>query len=173
MTEKNWNAVAISAVIVMGGLLVLNFAFPVPSLGRVVSKNSAERAKLTKEIEDDRLAVSATRTKNAQRLWVQPADQVAAAAMAKVNEAAVAQSLKVIAFRPQRAQDDDGVTRLPYQVTLEGYFPKVIAFIKTLETPKLKLPVVSVQIASADGASDKVNATIGIVAYRELETVKP
>ncbi len=170
MTNRMWNRVTAGAVVVMIGILAFQVLVPIPSPTVVVRSLRRQEAELRKKIEVARADVSATRTKNQLRTWKQPADQVAAAAMAKVTELAKAQSLKVIAFRPQRIQEDVGVTRYPYQVTLEGYFPKVVAFVQALETPKHKLPVVSMQITASDGASDKVSSTVGIVAFRENET---
>lgn len=173
MSERTWNSVSLVAIVVMGLVVAAYLLFPVPSLKKVTQTRRNQETDLYKDIDKLRDDVSLTRTRNLQRLWTQPADQVAAAAMAKVTQLAQAQSLKVLAFRPQRVQEAPGVTILPYQISMEGYFPKVMAFIRSMETPNVRLPVINVQIASADGASDKVTATIGIVAYREAETKKP
>ncbi len=172
MNEKNWIALGYLAVVVAACMLVASFAFPVKSAGAVVATRAQEDRKLDASIETLRTEVSTLRAKNLLRLWTQPADEVAAATMAKVTSLAQARNLKVIAFRPQRTQDDDGVVRLPYQATLEGPFPQVIGFLQDLETSKFRAIVSTVQIASSDGASDKVTATIGVVAYREMDAEK-
>lgn len=173
MSENSWTKLSLAAIAVMALTVVAYWVFPVPALKQVTQIRRNQQTELFKDIDKVKDDVSLTRIRNQQRLWVQPADQVAAAAMAKVTQVALAQSLKVLAFRPQRVQEVAGVTILPYQVSLEGYFPKVMAFVRTMETPSGRLPVVNVQIAASDGASDKVTATIGIVAFREAETKKP
>jgi Tfp pilus assembly protein PilO len=173
VNEKSWNTVALTAIVVMALTVVAYWLFPVPALKKVTQTRRNQETDLYKDIEKIQSDIKVTRIRNQQRLWSQPADQVAAAAMAKVTQFAQAQSLKVLAFRPQRVQEFPGVTVLPYQVSMEGYFPKVMAFVRSMETSTVKLPVVNVQIAAADGASDKVTATIGIVAFREAETKKP
>lgn len=169
MTERHWNHVALAAIVVMAVIVVGQLFLPKPSLSKLTQTKRNEETKLHKEIDKLRLEVSTVRLKNERRLWLLPADQVSAAAMATVTQVAQGKSLKVLAFRPQRTVEDTGVVRLPYQVSLDGSFAQVVAFIKELETPKHKLPVVSVQLAAADGATDRVTATIGIVAYREQD----
>lgn len=170
MTEKNWMTVGYLAVVVAVGMLIAHFAFPIRSAGNIVATRAKEDRTLDASIASLREEVTTLRAKNLTRLWTQPADEVAAATMAKVTTIAQGRGLKVIAFRPQRTQDDNGVARLPYQATLEGPFPQVIGFLQDLETSKFRAIVSTVQIASADGASDKVSATIGIVAYREIDS---
>ncbi len=173
MNERTWNQVALGAIVVMAGILIVTLLMPVPRVRIINKARSQEEAKLRSDIGRLRDEVAAMRVKNQKRLWSQPADQVAAAAMAKVTEIALSKSLKVLAFRPQRTADDNGITRHPFQVSLDGSFVQVLGFVRALETPNLKLPVVTVQLAAADGATDRVTATIGIVAYRErLEAKK-
>ncbi|MCC7434966.1 MAG: type 4a pilus biogenesis protein PilO [Methanoregulaceae archaeon] len=172
MSEKNWIALGYLAVVVAACMLAASFAFPIKSAGAVVATRAQEDRNLDASIETLRTEVSTLRAKNLMRLWTQPADEVAAATMAKVTSLAQGRNLKVIAFRPQRTVDDAGVVRLPYQVTLEGPFPQVIGFLQGLETSKFRAIVSTVQIASSDGATDKVTATIGVVAYREADAEK-
>ncbi len=172
MTEREWNYVSGAAVVIMAGVTLAHFLVPIPSLGKVVQAHKNEETKLNASISKLRDDVTTMKVENSKRVWTQPADQVSAAAMSLVTKAAQSRNLKVIAFRPQRTQDDSGVTRLPYLVSLEGSFPNVLQFVKSIENPATKLAVQSVQLASADGASDKVSATVGVVAYRELEEKK-
>lgn len=167
MTERNWTLVGYVAVVVAALMLAAHYFFPVKSAGQVVALRAKEDRDLDADIKRIRDEVTTLRAKNATRLWTQPADEIAAATMAKLTSLAQARNLKVIAFRPQRMQDDGTIMRIPYQATLEGPFPQVISFLKDVETSKFKVIVSTVQIASADGASDKVSSTIGFVAYRE------
>lgn len=173
MTEKNWLAVSYAAVVVAGLLLVAHFAFPVKRVGASPAQNTKRDQQYDDSIEKLRLELTTSRAKNATRLWTQAADEIAAATMAKVTSLAQSRGLRVVAFRPQRIQEDTGIIRLPYQATLEGPFPQIMGFVQDLETSKFKTIVSTIQIASADGASDKVSSTIGLVAYREEDLKKP
>ena len=93
-------------------------------------------------------------------------------AMSMLEKFARQNNLKIISFRPQRLEEEAGLERMPYQITLEGAFPKVISFVRTVETPATKIAVTNVQIASSDGASDAVTATISLVAYRQKSSLK-
>lgn len=173
MTEKNWLTVAYAAVVVAGLLLVAHFAFPVKPAGAQAAQNTRRDREYDASIKKLQLELTTSRAKNATRVWTQAADEIAAATMAKVTSLAQARGLRVVAFRPQRIQEDTGITRLPYQASLEGPFPQIIGFVQDLETSKFKTIVSTIQIASADGASDKVSSTIGLVAYREEDPKKP
>lgn len=172
MTEKNWIGLGYVAVVAAALMLVAHFVFPVQAAGKVVATRAKEDRDLDADIKKLRDDVTSTRAKNNTRLWTQPTDEISAATMAKVTSLAQGRNLKVIAFRPQRTQDDSGVLRIPFQASIEGPFPQVVALLKDLETSKFKVIVSTVQIASADGASDKVSATIGLVAYREEDVEK-
>lgn len=173
MNEKNWQLVAYAAVAVAGAILIANFAFPVQTANSKVAQRTKQSRDYDASISKLRDDVMTERAKNETRLWKQPADEISAATMAKVTSLAQSRGLRVIAFRPQRTQVDSGITRLPYQATLEGPFPQVIGFVQDLETSKFKTIVSTIQIASADGASDKVSSTIGLVAYRVEDQKKP
>lgn len=173
MTERNWLAMGYAAVVVAGLLLIANFAFPVKPLGPAAVQNTRRDRAYDDSIEKLKLELATSRAKNATRLWTQAADEIAAATMSKVTSLAQARGLRVVAFRPQRVQEDTGIIRLPYQATLEGPFPQIIGFVQDLETSKFKTIVSTIQIASADGASDKVSSTIGLVAYREDDLSEP
>lgn len=167
MNEKACTAAGIAAVIVAAVILTLHLVFPVPEPKKIDRKRQQQELNLLIDIKDLRDRVTETRTYNDSHLWQQNADKVGASAMALVTKLANNHELKVNAFRPQRVQDDSGLTRLPYLVAVEGRFPSVIAFVQQLETPTTKLAVNTLQIASADGASDQVSASVGIVAYKE------
>lgn len=172
MTDRAWNGVGIAAVVVAGLMLVYYLLTPVQAKGKAVQTKANEERKLTSDINRIRDDITRLRTENEARLWTQAPDQVAASAMARVTTLAASKGLKVIAFRPQRAVEDGSVTRYPYLVSLEGAYPNVVAFVNLMETPSGKLCVNQVQIAASDGASDKVSASVGLVAYRELEVAK-
>jgi hypothetical protein len=73
--------------------------------------------------------------------------------------------LKLITFRPQKAEQERDLTRIPFLLALEGPYSDVVALTKDLERPQSKLAVNMLQLNSSDGVTDQVNAAINVVAY--------
>ena len=57
------------------------------------------------------------------------------------------------------------MTQLPFLIGVDGSYPNVVAFVKDIETKGTKLALSQVQLSSSDGTTDKVSASIGVVAY--------
>lgn len=102
-------------------------------------------------------------------IWQEEDQAIGAKALATVSSIAKASGLKLTAFRPQRLSEGKGLAQLPFLVFVEGGYPKVLSFIRKLESPAGKLAINSVQVASSDGASDEVTASIVLVAFRKAQ----
>ncbi|HVT14144.1 MAG TPA: type 4a pilus biogenesis protein PilO [Fimbriimonadaceae bacterium] len=139
---------------------------PLPSVqgfqSRSYSKQLASANNSTTDVQNERVKLESDIL---PFLWEGLPDKVAPAALAKVNDLAKQRALKVVAFRPQKPSEVKGLTQVVFGVTVDGSFPNTVQFIKDLEQPGLKLAVSTVQIASADQASDRVTGTVNIVAY--------
>lgn len=167
MTENNYTQIAVAGLVICLGALCFDLFGPKPSASRSGAARKKEEVKLEADTKRLRKQVSELQIKNDERLWSEPIDEVGPKAMTLLESFARQNNLKVISFRPQRVEEEAGLERMPYQISLEGSFPKVISFVRSVETPTTKIAVTNVQIASVDGASDTVSATIGLVAYRE------
>lgn len=156
------------AILVMIGTGVFMLAVRPPSL------TTAQR--LHDENRDKTESQAFAAAKNAKeqaaaivpRVWALPQDQIGPAALAKVTTFAKAHQVKLTSFRPQRVADADGLTQIPFMMTLDGAYPNVVAFVKDIEASDSRLAVNQVQLSSSDGATDKVSASIGLVAYADL-----
>jgi Tfp pilus assembly protein PilO len=171
MTEAQWKQVAIVAVVVAVLALALDLALPRPKRANT-ARYAIQENQALRDLRAQRDEVSELRKQNALRLWTAQPDEIAAQTMAATTRLANERELKVVSFRPQRPLASNDLSLLPYQLTVEGGFAQVVQFLQALETKGLKLTVNLVQVASADGASDRVNATVGIVAYTEGEQKK-
>lgn len=98
-------------------------------------------------------------------LWTVSEEQIGPMILGKVNELADAHKLKVLSFRPQKVQSVQGLRQLPYQISVEGPFLDVLALCRDIDSGGAKLVVNSIQFASADGNTDKLSSTIGVLAY--------
>jgi hypothetical protein len=74
--------------------------------------------------------------------------------------------VEYVRLQPQRAIVGGTIEQLPYLLVVEGPFPAVAALEKDLEVPANRLAVNAVQLASSDTETNKVSASIGIVANR-------
>lgn len=171
MNERSWKHVCVAALVV--GILVVvgDFLLPKPK-SQGAAQFAIKENTMLGEIRQLREKVLEAKVKNEPIVWAADPDEISAQAMALVTKMANARNLNVVAFRPQRAQANGNLMMLPYQLSVDGSFPEVIRFLQAMETKGTKLAVNLVQVASADGASDEVNATIGVVAYREGENKK-
>jgi hypothetical protein len=156
--------IILSIAILIGSLLFM-LLVPKPSVAGL----AAGRTRSIHKIEDETDKAKA-RTKEAEtaanpRIWSGEQESVTASVLALLTNQANQRSLKIAAFRPQRTQLLPGLTELPYSVQVSGPYPAVQTMIAALDTDSSKLALRSLQIASADGKTSAVTATLGLSAY--------
>lgn len=169
MNERGWKSLTVAIMVVMAALFAFQMFAPKPGSHKSLAQRAEEEAKAKRSIRDLRERVAKLQKANDDRLWKGSSDELGAGTMAFVSKAAAANGLKVIAFRPQRSEVVGELTRYAYLVALEGPFPRVVSFVDSIERPKTKMAVGSVQFSSADGATDRVSASVSVVAFRESE----
>ncbi len=91
--------------------------------------------------------------------------QIAPTIFARVAAISQAHKLKLQSIRPQKTADADGLTQLPFQISVSGHFPEIAAMLRDLETPSERLSVNLLQISTGEGSTDEVLATIGAIAF--------
>ncbi len=159
----NWGA--ITAVFALVVISAYDIIAPSPGSQRVVTTKS--RAELEQDKEDAQRKLAESEQTVNSLTWQVSRDEVDPTAMAWVSQRARQNAVEVSAFRPQRSVDAQGLDQLNYLVTAEGPYPNVVRFIKVFEGSNSLLAVKAVQVASINGASDTVRATISLVAYQE------
>jgi Tfp pilus assembly protein PilO len=165
LTEKFWNIVSAIAILFMAGLATYDIVAPKPTEHQTLRTRKDNEARMVAQIQTIKDRLAATSADVARYVWTVPQDRIGGQSLAAVTNIAMKHSVRLLAFRPQKATDENGLTRLPYMVVLDGTFPSVAAMLRDLETTSNKLAVNLVQIASADASTDQVNATIGVIAY--------
>jgi hypothetical protein len=100
-----------------------------------------------------------------QRLWPDPDANITPAALSQVNTAAQKWSVKVTAFRPEKAITAGSLNILPYLVTVQGTYANCMQFEHEMEENDPQLAVSMLQIASADSLTSGVTASITLNAY--------
>ena len=170
-TLKFWNGVLIATMVVLFGLLVFDLTVPVPKATERFAARREDDFLLQKEAKNLKDDYDAARAVIASRVWTANPDTISSQTLAVATEGAKRFGLGLSGFRPQKPIDEGELTRLTYVMTLEGPYPGLQAMVRDLETPGRRLSVHMVQVASADDASDLVNATIGVSAF--VEKAKP
>lgn len=159
------------------GALALIAAFdllmPEPKVQMSPQKTAIERNKLMvgNALTEKELAGLTKQTNNL--IWLSNAERIGSVSLNKVTSLAAARGLKLLAFRPQRSVQEEDLIRLPYTISIEGPYVGIVGFLKGLESPANKLAMNMVQIASADPNSDRVSATVGVIAFQKIPEAKP
>ena len=165
---KNLNWGVVSALLAMIGIALFDYLAhqPTSSLGNS-PKKSDEEFRLEVDAKTDEL--TAAETEFQKVLWQKSRDEIGPAAMEWVSDTARKRLIEVRSFRPQRTVRENGLDQLNYLVTTEGSYLAVMAFLKEFESEDSLLAVKLVQVGSIDGATDMVRASIGLVAYMEID----
>ncbi len=100
--------------------------------------------------------------------WEDKEDTVTPVALSLVSNAVSASGLKMVSFRPQKSIELAGLIELPLQFTVDGSFAGVAHLVEGLEAKGTKLAVQQVQFASQEGDTDRVSATINLLAFLKL-----
>jgi hypothetical protein len=164
-------AIIVAIIVLMGTAVVMIF-IPPPSTAGIVAGKARSEKEIVERIRQLKSDEIAAKTVVAAQTWTDSAEEIGPKALAFITSFAQKNRLKLIAFRPQKAVEVNSMDQLPFLISVEGPFPGVMGILQDLEDPALKLGTSLVQISSSDPSSDLVSATIGIVAYRNLDVKK-
>lgn len=170
---RPWNVLILLSVMVMAAFAAVDFFLPRPTLAQSIQRYRRAEKDLREKSAKLREDLAEIDRRIEQRTWKGTPDSVGAQALDIADGIAKAHQMSMSAFRPQKAMDDGELTRLSFVMTLEGRFVGLQQVVRELETPARRLSVHLVQVASADEASDLVNATVGITAFLEKPKPKP
>ena len=164
-------AILIALAVIVGTALVM-LLIPPPSTAGIASGKIRSQRELDEGLDKLKAnkIIAATYIQN--QVWKVPIAEVGPGALEAITALAQQNRLKLIAFRPQKAVEVNELTQLPFVISIEGSYPNVLNFVRALEKPELKLGISMVQISTSDPNSDLVAATVGIVAYRQIEKPK-
>ncbi|MBC8137848.1 MAG: type 4a pilus biogenesis protein PilO [Fibrella sp.] len=162
------SSLIVAAILMLFATLLYMVLVPVPSTAGLAKGRDLSRRKLTQEIEAARERADELEKTNRAYLWNETAESVTASVLGDVTAQARRKSLKMTAFRPQRPQTLETLTELPFSVQLSGPYPAVRDVVSSLNTPQSRIALRSLQMASSDGGSSAVTATIAFSAYTVL-----
>jgi hypothetical protein len=156
--------ILLSILVLLGALIYMVFV-PPPTTKGLVKRFESSRLKLVEETDALETRGEQARLANQSRLWESEPQKVTASVLAQLTHEAALQKLKLAAFRPQRTQRLESLTEVPFTVQVSGPYSAVRQFTAMIDAANSKLALRSFQLASSDGASDAVTATLGVSAY--------
>lgn len=162
--EATAGAISIIAIIILAASLVWMLT-PVPTRSDVNSGRGGQARRLQAETKGLEKQTQDVLAKVAPLLWDGKAEEIGPKALASVTKLAKARKLRVLAFRPQKPIEMEGLVQIPFSISTDGTYPNTMQLVKDLETSGAKLAVSLVQVAASDGATDQVTASINVVAY--------
>jgi len=157
-------AIVGSLVVCLIAVVILEF-LPKPTV-----PTRADEAKKERQVESDTTALKKAEvdanTKLSAYLWAGKPEDVGPLALKQVNALLQSKHLKLSGFHSQKAIEEPNITIIPFVVSVEGGFENVMSFAREIEKPGTKLAVDLFQMSNADQSSDKVTASIEVVAYQ-------
>lgn len=172
-SEWGISIVVLASLLAMAGALVWMLLVPKPTTVGMSKEKRDKEFKVRLATTEARERLIDLRTSIDKRVWPGDPDNVAPSALDRISRLARRQDLKLVALRPQRAETIHDMTMLPFIVTVEGPFPKAIAFVRSLEAPEHRMAVSLIQINATDGGSDAVTLTLGLTAYAQVPQEEP
>lgn len=170
--ERVWLAVTMVAAVMLVCVLLFDQLAATPKPKTSPKKHRDQLAFAAAEIDRIEERSAEVEEKQAKGLWTGNPEKIGAAVLSRINREAGAAKVKLIAFRPQRVEQDADLQHVPFLVLVEGPYPEVLQFVRSLETPEGKIAVHLLQFSSSDGTTDRVNASIGLTAFTHLEVPK-
>ena len=158
-------ATGLAVLTLIATLGVMLLVKPPTTAGIAPAQRRAEN-QLLDETEAARKDVAKREAALAKPVWSVPAQEVGPVVVGTATRLAATSAVKLSGIRPQRTTIEGKVETMPFVISAEGSFPNVLRFVSGLETPENRLAVSLIQMTSADGATDRVTATIGVTAFR-------
>ncbi|MDI9641103.1 hypothetical protein QPK87_05425 [Kamptonema cortianum] len=164
---QTWNFVSGLAVLVGVGAFASNLIIPVPSAKAGSATHDRQMKAAQAKFEENSKRLEFLQSGQTE-FWKGDSEVVTPQILEKVTSVAQSNKLRIRSFRPQRGEASGEIGRLKYVVLLEGKFADVITFSRGIETVGTKIGLAMMQVSSADGETDRVNATLTLVAYTQL-----
>ena len=178
--ERPISFIMAGSILVIICSVIFMILSPKPAPALTENQVRKQKSKANIAIKDALKSIDAAKKTIANRTWTGTPEEVLPIALQKVATMAQAHHLKIVGFHPQTVIVAPSITLIPCVVNVDGSFVNVVAFEKDIEGDSTNLTVNLMQLATADQETNKVTASIGVVAYQPLkeapsatETVTP
>lgn len=164
--ELGTTVAAMLGVLGLAAVLAYMLFVPPPSEVNDTQRQLQEQKEIVKAVDDAKVKLASANTVILKQTWAVPIPDVESTTLSKLSSLARSNGVKLTGLRPQRQTLAGELEALPFVLSAEGSFPNVMAFVKAVENPENRLAVSLVQLSSSEGNSDKVTATVGLMAFR-------
>ncbi len=161
---RTWNIVCGLALFVMVLIAAFDLFVPKPDYQAVIDRRAEQIADL--EIEVARASAELERLQSATpNIWEGNMEDVTPRLLAEASRLCANHNVNLKSFRPQNPVSDGETIRANYVMLVDGSFPQVTALIRAIDSPASRIGLSVIQISAADQESDRVNATLGVIAF--------
>lgn len=159
-----------SALAVLGLLLIVGSGLALvflkkPNQDVITRQYRKDTIELTKKSDEAKQSIADYESLIATYRWDEKEDLVTPAALSLVSKEIEQNKLKLITFRPQKSTENEALVQLPMQINIDGSFANVAKMIENLEKKDSKLALQQMQLASQEGETDQVSATMTLIAF--------
>ena len=160
------NTLLIVACLLLAGSAVAGILMPKPNDPTAARKAEDRRKEQEATVRSARAAGQSAKASVLSRTWSGEDASITSAILDLTTTLARKRGVAFVRLQPQRNSEGGALEQLPYLVVVEGPFPAVVAMERDLEVPSNRLGVNAFQISSSDSETNKVTASISIVAQR-------
>lgn len=155
---------ALAAVLLAGSLLGL--VWPKPTARDAYTKETNDSRKLRQSIRQAEMDTFAAKSSVLSRTWTEEPAAIQDRVLTLTAAQCKKRGVTFVRLQPQRVTADETLQQLPFLLVVEGPFPAIAALEKDLELPASRLAVNLFQATSSDSESNRVAASISLVAHR-------
>lgn len=164
--ELGTTVAAMLGIVGLVGVLAYMLLVPPPSQEIDTRAQQKEQQEIVKSVDEAKAKLAVANAVITKQTWAAPVPEVESTTLSRLSSLARANGVKLTGLRPQRQTMAGELEAIPFVLSAEGSFPTVLAFVKAVENPENRLAVNLLQLTSAEGDSDKVTATVGLMAFR-------
>lgn len=159
------NTIMILACVLLAGSVV-GLIVPKPNAKDVQAKERTETKKLKTSAEVAKRDALLAKASVVSRTWVGEQSTIQAQLVNLTTSLAKKRGVEWLRLQPQKSVVGGALEQVPFLLVVEGPFPAVASLERDLEAPQNRLAISAFQVASSDSESNKVSASIGLVAHR-------
>jgi hypothetical protein len=157
--------IILASLIILLATLIFRLFAPMPSGKGLVQSNGLQTVMMQSQTRSATARWKSAAKAISPKVWAGDPDTVSGSVLAILTNDALANSLKLGAFRPQRTIVLTGMTELPFAVQITGSYKGVRAVMQSLDARGSKVILRSVQISSTEQETQAVTATLGLSVY--------
>ena len=153
------------SILILAATLAYMLLVPKPGSPGNSRAGTSSRRRMVDDIADTRMQSRRARAAVQPCLWHVDSEAATATILAQLTAQTGKRSLKLTAFRPDRAQAFEDVTELRFDVQVAGPYAGIYALMNALEAQGSKVVLRSVQITLSPATGNTVTATLGLSAF--------